>query len=134
MSQTKRALEYLREHPDATARDIAEAWQIPWRESLGTLVSRARQLLRDPEGVKARDKESRKWRNAGPKKVPGELCSNLAAGLLTDAIAAKFEHGMNWANTNKWHVAFVRPLEAFGGDVTAFNHPSNRRPVWNTQP
>jgi hypothetical protein len=132
MSQTKRARDFLREHPTANSREIAEAWGITWTESFGTLVSRARCTLRDPEGVKAREQEYRKFKKGLPKPT-GPACDRQAA-VLVDAIAAQFEPGMNWANTDKWHVAFVRPLEAFGGDVTAFNQPSNRRPVWNTEP
>ena len=104
---------------------------MPWTESFGTLVSRARQLLRDPEGVKAREQEYREYKKTGPRRVPGELCAANQAGQLTNAIAAQFEPGMTWANTDKWHVQFVRPLESFCGDVNAFHHPSNCRPVWN---
>ena len=131
MSKTQRALEYLREHPQATARDMAEAWGEPWRESFGALVSRARCMLRDPEGMKARERENYKLRKG---YTPTGPASDRQAAVLVDAIAAQFEPGMNWANMDKWHVAFVRTLESFGGDVTAFNQPSNRRPVWNKEP
>jgi hypothetical protein len=129
MSQTQRAREYLQAHPDANARDLAEAWGVPWTESFGTLVSRARCTLRDPDGVKAREREYRQFKRGQPPTGPA---TDRQAALLLDAIAAKFEPGMSWANTHLWGVTRVQTLDQLGGNIALFDAPENLRVAWNT--
>jgi len=88
-------------------------------------------MLRNPEGMKARERENYRLRKGYRPTGPS---TDRRAADIVDAIAAKFERGMSWGNTHKWHVEKIATLDQLGGDADAYHHPSNHRPVWNTQP